>query len=107
MLKQLYQVTTEVAIILAESRDVEDTDDPVHLDYHAVNREKGKLPGLVRLRMIYENEKSDWWDLLMVGPEDMNSIATKAGWYLEKVIKDDPDGDQYHSNVYVGVLRKR
>ncbi|MFW9921489.1 MAG: class I SAM-dependent methyltransferase [Candidatus Thorarchaeota archaeon] len=98
MLRDLYKITSLDARIFAQSRDVRETDDPAHLAYHQRNRERGRPIGQVTLKIEYQGIESDWWDLLMSTPEEMDAIARKAGWYLDKTIGP--------KNLYVGVLRK-
>ncbi len=98
MLKGLYKITTEDARIFAESRDVRETDDPAHLKYHQRNRERGWPIGQVTLKIEYEGLETGWFNLLMSTEEEMEAIARKAGWHLEKTIGP--------SRSYVGVLRK-
>lgn len=98
MLKQLYRVTTSEGRIYAQTRDVRETDDPAHLAYHKRNRERGWPIGQVTLKIEYQGQETDWWNLLMSTPEEMDTLARKAGWYLEKTFGP--------KNLYVGVLRK-
>jgi len=42
LLKKLYEITSLEALIIAESRDPYETDNPAHLEYHEFNRKKGK-----------------------------------------------------------------
>jgi SAM-dependent methyltransferase len=44
MLRRLHRLTSPHARIVAESRDVYDTDDPDHLAYHKRNRGRGRSP---------------------------------------------------------------
>jgi len=100
MLKQLHRITTEDAVILAGSQDPEDTDDPIHLEYHAKNRAQGRPPGQVRLRNRYKDEvDDDWWYLLFCGLGLMNELAVQAGWYLDTVFGE--------LDYHVGVLKKK
>ena len=99
MLKGFHKITAEDAIILAGSRDPADTDDEMHLAYHAKNRVEGKPIGQVKLRNKYLDEVDDWWYLLMCGKDLMAKLAEEAGWYLEKVV----EGSRYN----VGVLKKK
>lgn len=99
MLKGFHSVTAEDAIVLGGSIDPEETDEEVHLAYHAKNRAEGKPPGQVRLRNKYQDEIDDWWYLLLCGKELMAELAEEAGWYLEKAF----GGPKYN----VGVLKKK
>ncbi len=99
MLKGFHRVTTDDAIVLAGSIDPLETDDEMHLAYHAKNRAEGKPIGQVKLRNRYLGEVDDWWNLLLCEKELMSKLAEDAGWYLEKTY----GGPVY----YVGVLKKR
>jgi SAM-dependent methyltransferase len=99
MLKGFHRVTSEDAIVLAGSIDPEETDDEMHLAYHAKNRAVGNPPGLLRLRNKYQGEVDDWWNLLLCGKKLMAELSEKAGWSLEKTF----GGPEYN----VGVLKKK
>ncbi|MFX1579446.1 MAG: class I SAM-dependent methyltransferase [Promethearchaeota archaeon] len=99
MLNGFHDITSEDAVVLAGSRDPADTDNEMHLAYHAKNRAEGKPIGQVKLRNRFQDEVDDWWYLLMCGKELMSELAEKAGWYLEKTFV----GERYN----VGVLKKR
>ncbi|MHA1943083.1 MAG: methyltransferase domain-containing protein [Candidatus Thorarchaeota archaeon] len=99
MLKGFHRVTADDAVVLAGSIDPEETDEEVHLAYHARNRAAGIPPGQVRLRNRYEDEVDDWWYLLLCGKKLMSELAEEAGWFLEKTI----GGPKYN----VGVLKKQ
>lgn len=99
MLRGFHQVTADDAVVLAGSIDPVQTDDVMHLAYHAKNRAEGNHPGLVKLRNKYQGEIDDWWYLLLCGKELMSHLAEKAGWNLERTI----GGSRYK----VGVIKKR
>ncbi|MHA2423620.1 MAG: class I SAM-dependent methyltransferase [Candidatus Thorarchaeota archaeon] len=98
MLKGFHKITNENARIFTGSRDVRATDVEQHLRYHQRNRERGRPVGQVTLKIEYKGQQTDWFDLLFSSPEDMNSIARKAGWYLDNTIGP--------AHLYIGVLRK-
>ncbi|MGY5852742.1 MAG: class I SAM-dependent methyltransferase [Candidatus Thorarchaeota archaeon] len=98
MLRDLRRITTNDALILASTRDPEDTDEPAHLKIHAKNKEAGQPPGLVRIRMQYKGMLSEWWNLLMVSPEMMADMAEEAGWKFVEFLGP--------RKGYVGVLNK-
>ncbi|MFX1484234.1 MAG: methyltransferase domain-containing protein [Promethearchaeota archaeon] len=99
MLKGFHRVTAPDAKVLAGSIDPAETDEEVHLAYHAKNRAEGKPIGLVKLRNKYKGEVDDWWNLLLCGKELMSELAEEAGWYLERTI----GGPKYN----VGILKKK
>jgi len=98
MLRDLRRMTKPDAVILAQTRDVADTDKPEHLTYHEKNRSKGIPIGLVKIRLKYKGHLGDWWLLRMVNADEMSAMAEKAGWKLVKTYGP--------RNLYVGVLRK-
>ncbi len=99
MLKDIHRITRNDAVILAESRNPLITDNPQHLKYHQWNRERGKPPGLAKIRLRYMGETGEWWSLLMATPDLMESIAEQASWTVTDILKED--------SVYVGVLKKQ
>ncbi|MGY5875307.1 MAG: methyltransferase domain-containing protein [Candidatus Thorarchaeota archaeon] len=99
MLRDLHRITSDDSVILAATRDPEDTDEPAHLEIHAKNKAAGKPPGLVRIRMKYGDMISGWWDLLMVSPEMLAEMAESSGWKFVEYLGP--------RNYYVGVLKKR
>ena len=100
MLKQLHKFTSPDARILAGSLDPLDTNDPEHLEYHKMNREKSRPPGLARIRVRYKDIVSDWSDLWLTTPAEMEILADKGGWRLEEIVQIE--GESH----YVGILRK-
>lgn len=100
MLKQLHGCTTPDAIILANSSDPLNTDEPEHLKYHEMNRARNRPPGLVRIRVKYKDYESDWSDLWQTTPSEMKMLAEKGGWQVEKLLQI---GDE---SSYVGILKK-
>lgn len=57
-----------------------------HLPYVKWNLKRGRPPGLITLRIRYKGEVGDWFDLLLLPPEELARIASSAGWELTKVI---------------------
>jgi SAM-dependent methyltransferase len=98
MLQNLHRITSEEGIILAGAVDVEQTDDPEHLNYHDLNLSRGRPKGLVRLRVKYKGNIDEWIDLYHALPGEMDSMAIKAGWKLKKKYQT--------GSAYVGVLTK-
>ena len=86
MLKGFHNVTSDDAVVLAGSINPVETDNEMHIAYHAKNRADGNPPGLVKLRNIFQGEVDDWWYLLLCDKELMSELAEEAGWYLEKTI---------------------
>lgn len=93
-------VTAADGHLLAESRDPTATDERVHLDYHDLNRERGRLPGAVRQRIRFETVATPWHDYLQAAPETMRDLVAETPWTVADVI--DSEGGHY-----VGQLQKQ
>lgn len=66
LLMRLNSVIAPNGLLIFSCLDPLNTDNPSHLAYHEQNRKKGKSPGLVRIRIHYQNIVDKWWDLLFV-----------------------------------------
>jgi SAM-dependent methyltransferase len=99
MLRTLYRITTPQGMILAGSADVVKTDIQEHLDYHKLNLSRNRPKGLVRMRVAYRGLVDNWIDLRLATPEEMENLAEKAGWRLERKYQDGVP--------YVGILVKK
>ena len=84
---------------LAQSTDPHQTKLPDHLQYHAENRRRGRMPGQVRIRVRYRKLATPWWDLLLVSKDEMQELLLDTGWYVQKFL--DSNGPSY-----IAVLRK-
>ncbi|WP_436925531.1 class I SAM-dependent methyltransferase [Halosimplex amylolyticum] len=103
-LRALAEVATDDAVLVGQSRDPTATDDEHHLAYHERNRERGRLPGALRIRVRYEVYATPWHDYLMAAPDTMAELAEATPWEFVEAIEPDeeltePGGD------YVGILR--
>lgn len=114
MLKRLHKVLTAEGVILAESIDPLRTDNPTHIEYHQANVARNRLPGQVALRYRYKQLVSDWFEVLLATPEQMESICKRAGWKIAEIYGSV--GPRIYRSlescassapaVYVGVLTK-
>lgn len=86
MLKVLHSITSERATILAESVDPLQTDLSDHLEYQKWNRERGKLPGQLKIRVLYRKHRTPWFEYLIVSQSEMNSILKGTGWHVSRFI---------------------
>jgi SAM-dependent methyltransferase len=100
LLRRLFTMTTPGAVVVCESADVYRTSNPDHLEYHKWNRERGRMPGQVRIRVRYRKYIGRWFDYLLVSPDEMKEIALGTGWHVERIIKSR------RSPLYVGILRR-
>ncbi len=91
-----------VGRIVAASNDPAATDDPAHLAYQERNRERGRMPGQLRLRVRYRDLTGPWFDYLIVSPDEMASIIEGTDWSIRRLIQG---GTSYSgSGYYVAIL---
>jgi SAM-dependent methyltransferase len=98
-LKRLHRATTPRARILAETLDVYQTRDPLHLAYHRQNRRRGRMAGQIRIRVRYRAAATPWFDVLMVSVEELKALLAGTGWQVVRLF--DPEGP-----AYVAVIEK-
>lgn len=98
MLRGFHRATARGGIIVATSRVPEETDNPAHLRYHQRNRELGRPIGQVTIRYKYKDSIGEWFDYLMVNPEQMRGLGEETGWSLGKVFKED--------SLYAAILKR-
>jgi SAM-dependent methyltransferase len=101
MLKRFYRITTPEACIIAQSNNIYQTTDPLHLAYQARNRQRGRMAGQIRFRVRYQTCKGPWFDYLMVSPEEMQDILANTGWYVERFIH------YAESPLYIAIIGKQ
>jgi len=93
ILKNLHDITSPGAIILAESEDPYIMGNPYFTDYRDFNVKRGRLPGQVRIRVRFRNYVGSWFDYLYVSQEEMKKILEGTGWRVQKFI--DSGGSAY------------
>lgn len=86
ILKKLHRITAADARIIAGTLNPYKTTDPDHLEYHELNRRRGRMAGQIRMRVRYRRAVGAWFDYLFVSPEEMEDIFRDAGWRIEKLI---------------------
>ena len=93
-------MTSEGGRIIAQTRDPYQTDLPEHLEYHARNRDVGRMSGQARIRVRYKRYVTPWIDFLMVSKEEIKTVLEGTNWK----VRDFIDGQQ---GVYVAVIEKQ
>lgn len=89
VLAGLAAVTTDDACLVAESTDVHTDDDPDHRAYHELNRERGRLPGALRIRVRFRRHVTPWFDYLLVSPEEMRQVCKPTPWHIDEIVEPD------------------
>ena len=83
-LKQLDRITTDAGMIIAGTRNPYGTTSPEHLRYHKLNRDRGRLPGQITFRIRFGALVGEWFDYVLVSPDEMESILDRTGWQIVK-----------------------
>jgi SAM-dependent methyltransferase len=98
LLRRFHRLTSERGRIVAESRDVSQTDDPAHLAYQDRNRTRGRMPGQIRLRVRYRELATPLFDYLMVSPGELADLLGDTGWTIGRVLDSE--------DTYVAIVEK-
>ena len=96
LLKKFHKITSPSALIITENVDPYKTEDPVHLQYHKLNKKRGRMPGQLRIRIRFRNYVGDWFDYLLVSKQEMKEILKDTGWKVKKFIDA---GDYMYSAI--------
>ena len=89
LLRVLHRITSDHAILLAESINPYKTANPAHLEYQRRNRGRGRMPGQIRIRIRFQECIGPWFDYLFVSPDELNDIIEGTGWTARRFIKDE------------------
>jgi SAM-dependent methyltransferase len=98
LLRRFHTLTSERGRIVAQTRDVRTTDDPVHIRYQRQNTKRGRLPGQIRIRVRHRDKTTPWFDYLMVGPDELRGLLDGTGWQLARTIDSE--------DTYIAVIEK-
>jgi SAM-dependent methyltransferase len=93
LLKRFHKMTSNKALIVAESNDPYETKNQDHLWYHKFNRRRGRMPGQLRIRVRFGKSVGKWFDYLMVSRDEMAEILDGTGWKIRRIIGSK--GSQY------------
>ena len=100
LFRRFYSISNSEAKIIATSLNPQTTTDPLHLAYHERNRQRGRMPGQVRIRVRYRNYIGLWFDYLLASLEEMKSLIRGTGWYVSEVIESE-------GPIYVAIMAKQ
>ena len=99
LLSRLQGMTSERGRVVFDSVDPHVGGDEADAAYEARNRERGRMPGEVTIRIRYRERTTPWFDLLCVSPAELRALLPGTGWRLACVMPGEPP-DWY------GVLEK-
>jgi hypothetical protein len=93
LLKKLHIMTSRNGLIVASTRDTYKTDIADHLEYHKLNKERGRMAGQLRVRIRFRKWVGRWFDYLIVSKREMEEILRGTGWKTGEFI--DSGGSAY------------
>ena len=100
LLRRFFKLTRPGAVLIAESLNVYQTNDPDHLTYLATNRERGRMSGQIRMRGRYKRFATPWFDYLMVSPEEMEALVDGTGWRVAHTAQN------FGGPLYIAVIER-
>lgn len=100
LLKKMHKITSPEAKIIVENRNPYKTKDPDHLQYHKLNKRRGRMPGQIHMRVRFGKLIGKWFDYLFVSPQEMRQILRGSGWRVKQLIVSS-------SSEYFAVIVKR
>ena len=85
MLAELARLGHPDSTIVGTGLDPYQTDDPIHLSYHAANRQRDRLAGQVTIRVRHRQLATPWFNLLWCSLEELAELCEPAGWTITEV----------------------
>jgi len=99
ILKKLHKITSKNGLIIASTRDTYKTSIPDHLEYHKLNRKRGRMAGQLRMRIRFRKCVGRWFDYLMVSKKEMEQILKGTGWKIREFIDSG-------NSAYIAAIEK-
>lgn len=99
-LAELDEITSDGAVIIAGSLNPYGTTNKEHLRYHRFNRSRGRLPGQITFRVRFRSLIGEWFDYLLVSPEEMERVLNGTAWHVSRSIGN-------RQGNYFAVIAKR
>jgi len=99
LLKKFHKMTSRNGLIIASTRDTYKTDNPDHLEYHRINKEKGRMGGQLKIRIRFRKYVGRWFDYLIVSKKEMEEILKGTGWKIREFIDSE-------DSLYIAIIEK-
>ena len=90
VLARLARIATARGRIVAETFDPHAIDEPVQHRYLRRNRERGRMPGQLRVRTRYRDLSTPWFDWLQVSRPELVELLNGTPWQLSRTLGDGP-----------------
>jgi 2-polyprenyl-3-methyl-5-hydroxy-6-metoxy-1,4-benzoquinol methylase len=89
LLKELHRITANGAVMIAETINPYKTTNPSHRRYQQRNRQRGRMPGQIRIRIRFQASATPWFDYLFVSPTEMKDLLKGTGWKVRRFLEGD------------------
>lgn len=89
-LMTLASVARPGARLIGSGLDPYATDDPEHLAYHELNRQRGRLPGHTRIRIRDGACATEWFDYVFRSPDELAAVVEESPWTLSEIERSGP-----------------
>ncbi len=99
ILGRMKEITSDDAVIIAESINPCGTLFQHDLRYFERNRKKGRMSGQLRIRIRHLDYKTPYFDFLLASPDEIRGIVDGTGWKLKSTLGDENNG-------FVAIIRK-
>jgi SAM-dependent methyltransferase len=99
LLKKFHRMTSKNGLIIASTRDTYKTDNADHLEYHKLNKKKGRMAGQLRVRIRFRKCVGRWFDYLIVSKKEMEEILKGTGWKIRGSIDSG-------NSAYIAAIEK-
>ena len=87
-LSDLSEITSTNSVIIGETIDVYKTEKKAHLEYHELNRKRGRMSGQTRLRILYKKLETEWFDYMFLSPKELEKFLEDTPWKVKELYFD-------------------
>ncbi len=89
LLRSLHAVSRPGAALIATSIAFTATDDTDRLRFQEAQRDRGRYPGELVIRVEYQGRVGPYFPWLLVEPDDLARVGRTSGWFLEQVAQSE------------------
>jgi hypothetical protein len=72
-------------VLVGEGLDATRDTSLEHIVYQRRARREGRVPGQMRLRVVYEDRAGDWFDYWQLSPDELREAVKSTPWTVEQV----------------------
>jgi len=86
ILRSIDAITSPSARIYGSTNDYTKTTEKVHIAYRSQNVKCNRLPGMVKIRVRWQQFKGDWFNYLLFTKDDLVSALNGTAWVITDTI---------------------